>query len=86
MSGYFGGWADNILLRLADILHTIPSLLLALVVLFVLQPSILNLIIVLGHHAHPGLPAHGARADPRGARADLRRGGAAARRFATGGS
>jgi peptide/nickel transport system permease protein len=33
---------------LADILHTVPSLLLALVVLFVLQPSILNLIIVLG--------------------------------------
>ena len=48
VSGYFGGWADNILLRLADILHTIPSLLLALVVLFVLQPSMLNLIIVLG--------------------------------------
>lgn len=48
VSGYFGGWTDNILLRLADILHTIPSLLLALVVLFVLEPSILNLIIVLG--------------------------------------
>jgi peptide/nickel transport system permease protein len=48
LSGYFGGWVDNILLRIADILHTIPSLLLALVVLFVLQPSIVNLIIVLG--------------------------------------
>jgi peptide/nickel transport system permease protein len=47
-AGYFGGWLDNILLRLADILHTVPSLLLALVVLFVLQPSVLNLIIVLG--------------------------------------
>ncbi|MGO4624609.1 ABC transporter permease [Ensifer sp. 2YAB10] len=48
VSGYFGGWIDNILLRIADILHTIPSLLMALVVLFVLQPSIFNLIIVLG--------------------------------------
>jgi peptide/nickel transport system permease protein len=48
LCGYFGGWVDNVLLRLADILHTVPSLLLALVVLFVLQPSILNLIIVLG--------------------------------------
>jgi len=47
-AGYFGGWIDNILLRLADILHTVPSLLLALVVLFVLEPSILNLVIVLG--------------------------------------
>jgi peptide/nickel transport system permease protein len=48
VAGYFGGWVDNILLRIADILHTIPSLLMALVVLFVLQPSMLNLIIVLG--------------------------------------
>ena len=48
LCGYFGGWVDNVLLRLADILHTVPSLLLALVVLFVLQPSIGNLIIVLG--------------------------------------
>ncbi len=48
ISGYFGGWVDQILLRIADIMHTIPSLLLALVVLFVLRPSILNLIIVLG--------------------------------------
>lgn len=48
VSGYFGGWVDNVLLRIADIMHTVPSLLLALVVLFVLPPSILNLIIVLG--------------------------------------
>ena len=47
-AGYFGGWVDNALLRIADILHTVPSLLLALVVLFVLEPSVLNLIIVLG--------------------------------------
>lgn len=48
VAGYFGGWVDNGLLRIADILHTIPSILLALVVLFILQPSILNVIIVLG--------------------------------------
>lgn len=48
ISGFFGGWVDNILLRIADIIHTVPSLLMALVVLFVLQPSIFNLIIVLG--------------------------------------
>lgn len=47
VSGYFGGWLDTVLMRIADILHTIPSLLLALVVLYVLQPSILNLILVL---------------------------------------
>jgi peptide/nickel transport system permease protein len=48
VSGYFGGWVDNALLRIADILHTVPSILLALVVLFILQPSVTNVIIVLG--------------------------------------
>ena len=48
MAGYFGGWLDTMLLRIADVLHTVPSLLLALVVLFVLEPSIVNLIVVLG--------------------------------------
>jgi peptide/nickel transport system permease protein len=48
VAGYFGGWVDNALLRIADILHTVPSILLALVVLFILDPSVLNVIIVLG--------------------------------------
>lgn len=48
VAGYFGGWVDNILLRIADILHTIPSILLALVILFVLEPSVFNVIVVLG--------------------------------------
>ncbi|BBY87253.1 ABC transporter permease [Mycolicibacterium tokaiense] len=47
VSGYYGGWADTVLMRLADILHTVPSLLLALAVLYVLQPSITNLVLVL---------------------------------------
>jgi peptide/nickel transport system permease protein len=47
VSGYFRGWVDNALLRIADILHTVPSILLALVILFILDPSVLNLIIVL---------------------------------------
>jgi peptide/nickel transport system permease protein len=48
LAGYFGGWADTILLRIADVMHTIPSLLIGLVILFVLQPSVFNLIMVLG--------------------------------------
>ncbi|WP_368496464.1 ABC transporter permease [Herbiconiux sp. A18JL235] len=47
VSGFFGGWVDTVLMRLADILHTVPSLLLALAVLYVLQPSITNLVLVL---------------------------------------
>jgi peptide/nickel transport system permease protein len=45
--GYFGGWIDAAVMRLSDILMTIPSLLLALVILYVLSPSMTNLILVL---------------------------------------
>jgi peptide/nickel transport system permease protein len=47
VSGYFGSWLDAVLMRISDILHTLPSLLLALAILYVLGPSVTNLIIVL---------------------------------------
>ncbi|HWM34144.1 MAG TPA: ABC transporter permease [Pseudolysinimonas sp.] len=46
-SAYVGGWVDAALMRIADIIHTVPSLLLALAILYVLQPSVTNLILVL---------------------------------------
>jgi peptide/nickel transport system permease protein len=47
VSGYAGGWVDAAIMRISDIIHTLPSLLLALVILYVLSPSITNLILVL---------------------------------------
>lgn len=47
ISGYFGGWLDAILMRVSDIIVTLPSLLMALAILFVLGPSMTNLIAVL---------------------------------------
>jgi len=47
LSGYFGGIVDAILMRISDIIVTVPSLLLALAVLFVLEPSVINLVLVL---------------------------------------
>lgn len=47
LSGYVGGWVDASVMRISDIIHTLPSLLLALVILYVLSPSITNLIVVL---------------------------------------
>lgn len=46
-AGYVGGWFDAIVMRLSDIIVTLPSLLMALAILFVLGPSVGNLIIVL---------------------------------------
>jgi len=47
VSGYVGGIVDAVLMRLSDIIVTVPSLLLALAVLFVLEPSVVNLVVVL---------------------------------------
>lgn len=46
-AGYFGGWADRVIMRLADIQLSIPLLLFALIVIAVLGPSLTNLVVVL---------------------------------------
>ncbi|MDE0306042.1 MAG: ABC transporter permease [Albidovulum sp.] len=47
-AGYFGGLADNVIMRMADVLMSFPSLLLAIFALYVLGPSIPAVVIVLG--------------------------------------
>jgi peptide/nickel transport system permease protein len=48
ISGYTGGWLDNLLMRIVDLTMAFPLVLLALVLLYVLGPSMQNVIIVLG--------------------------------------
>lgn len=48
ISGYYGGWADRVIMRIADAFHAIPRILLAMVVLFVMGPSVFTLIMVIG--------------------------------------
>ncbi|MDY6826858.1 MAG: ABC transporter permease [Bacillota bacterium] len=48
VSGYRGGWLDEVIMRLMDVILSIPPLLLAMVILFSLGPSRLNVIIVVG--------------------------------------
>ena len=47
IAGYVGRWIGEIIMRLADVIMSFPSLLLAVIVLYMLQPSIANLILVL---------------------------------------
>jgi peptide/nickel transport system permease protein len=47
-SGYRGGWFDEIIMRIMDVILSIPPLLLAMVILFSLGPSRVNVIIVVG--------------------------------------
>ena len=47
LAGYFGGWVDRVLMRLADVQLSLPMMLLALIIVAVLGPSLTNLVIVL---------------------------------------
>ncbi|SIT73301.1 peptide/nickel transport system permease protein [Edaphobacillus lindanitolerans] len=48
VAGYYGGWLDNVLMRLVDSFLAIPSILFILVFLSVFEPSITLLIVVIG--------------------------------------
>ena len=47
LAGYFGGAVDALIMRLADIMLSIPSLLLAMVIMYTLGASTINLFIAL---------------------------------------
>ena len=48
VSGYFGRLVDEILMRLMDVLLAMPALLLAMLILFSLGPSRLNVVLIVG--------------------------------------
>jgi peptide/nickel transport system permease protein len=47
ISGYYGGWLDNLLMRLTDIFLAFPSLLLAMAIAAALGPSFTNAMIAI---------------------------------------
>jgi peptide/nickel transport system permease protein len=48
LSGYYGGWADRILARLADIQLAFPTMLLVITLVAMLGPNLVNLVAALG--------------------------------------
>jgi ABC-type dipeptide/oligopeptide/nickel transport system permease subunit len=47
ISGFFGGWVDNLLMRLMDILMAFPALLLAIAIVTVLGTGLLNALLAI---------------------------------------
>lgn len=47
-AGYFGGWVDSLLMRLVDVLSSIPWLVLVIVLSVFLRPGLTTIIIVIG--------------------------------------
>jgi len=54
LAGYFGRWADLLIMRFIDLLLAFPNVLLALAIIAILGPSIFNLMIAVGISATPG--------------------------------
>jgi peptide/nickel transport system permease protein len=54
IAGYFGGWAETVIMRGADMMLAFPSFLLALTILFALGQSIVNVMIAVGLASVPG--------------------------------
>ncbi len=47
-AGYFGGWVDSVLMRLMDIMLSIPGLLLAIGIVAALGPGVIQIMIAVG--------------------------------------
>ncbi|KKB86755.1 peptide transporter [Devosia limi DSM 17137] len=47
LAGYFGGWVDNVIMRVMDVILAFPSLLLALVLVAILGPGLLNAMLAI---------------------------------------
>ena len=47
-SGYLGGWVDSLVMRLMDIMLAFPALLLAIAIVTILGPGLLNMLYAIG--------------------------------------
>jgi peptide/nickel transport system permease protein len=48
IAGYLGGWVDNVIMRVMDVLLAFPSLLLAIAIVSILGPGIINALLAIG--------------------------------------
>lgn len=48
VAGYFGGWLDNLIMRLCDVIQSIPGMILNITLACVLGPGVGNTILALG--------------------------------------
>ncbi|RLA93762.1 MAG: peptide ABC transporter permease [Deltaproteobacteria bacterium] len=48
VAGYYGGWVDGLIMRLVDVMLCFPAFFLILAVVALLEPSIWNIMVVIG--------------------------------------
>lgn len=54
LAGYYGGWVDIVISRLIEVMYCFPTFFLVLAVLAFVQPSIYNIMMVIGLTGWPG--------------------------------
>ena len=74
-AGYFGGWVDQVVSRIIDVMLAFPDLLLAIAILAALGPSLVNAMVALGLAGIPGYArvVRGRHAGPRASSSTCRR-------------
>ncbi|HEY0212031.1 MAG TPA: ABC transporter permease [Paenirhodobacter sp.] len=48
LAGYFGGWVDDVLMRITEFFQTVPSFALAIVIVAIFQPSVVSITLAIG--------------------------------------
>ncbi|MCL2234886.1 MAG: ABC transporter permease [Defluviitaleaceae bacterium] len=54
ISGFYGGWRENIIMRFIDIILAVPNILIAIIIAGALGPGLINVMIAVGIGAIPG--------------------------------
>lgn len=55
LAGYFGGWVDNVLMRITEVVIAFPVFFLLITIVAVLPRSIFNIMLIIGLTSWPGL-------------------------------
>lgn len=55
VAGFFGGWVDNLVMRVLDVIQAIPGMVMMIVISAVLGPGFVNTIIAMAFGSIPGM-------------------------------
>ena len=53
VAGYYGGWVDDLLMRLTEIFQTIPAFIFAIVLVAIFQPTVINIVLAISTVSWP---------------------------------
>lgn len=55
LAGYYGGWVDSVIMRMADTVMTFPVLVIIITIVAVVGASVFNIMLVIGLLSWPGI-------------------------------